>query len=108
MKYGSRLGLVIDEVTSTALTGQYNWEGAGALNTPMAAKPEGNLWVFWPDQKIWYKWGKTLDAQGRLVGTGGNNILNIKWPAVFDRGIDTKPSIDKDGHRVMVPECPAR
>jgi hypothetical protein len=106
MKYGSRVGLVIDEVTSVGLSGQYNWEGADSLNTRMSAKPEGNLWVFWPDRKIWYKLDKTLDAQGRLVGTGGNNILNIKWPAVFDRAADVKPSIDKDGHRVMVPDCP--
>ena len=108
MKYGSRLGLVIDEVSNAGLTGQYNWEGAGSLNTPLAARAEGNLWVFWPDQKIWYKLDRTLDAQGRLVGTGGNNILNIKWPAVFDRAADSKPSVDKDGHRVMVPDCPAK
>ena len=108
MKYGSRVGLVIDEVNSGALSGQYNWEGTDSLNTRMSAKLEGNLWVFWPDRKIWYKLDRTLDAQGHLVGTGGNNILNIKWPAVFDRAADAKPSIDRDGHRVMVPDCPAR
>jgi hypothetical protein len=108
MKYGSRVGLVIDKVTDATLTGQYNWEGAAALNTKMSAKSEGNLWVFWPDQKIWYKLDKTLDAQGRLVGTGGNNILNIKWLAVFDRVAGTKPAVDKDGNKVMVPDCPAK
>ena len=64
--------------------------------------------MFRPDQKIWYKLDKTLDAQGRLVGTGGNNVLNIKWLAVFDRAAGTKPAVDKDGNKVMVPDCPAK
>ena len=108
MKYGSRVGLVIDEVTNTILTGQYNWEGADPLNTRMSAKSEGNLWMFWVDRMIWYRLDNTLDAEGRLVGTGGNNILKITWPAVFRRVVNTKRSVDKDGVRVMVPDCPSK
>ena len=107
LKYGSRLGLVIDEVTDSRLSGQYNWEGSDALNTRLAAKSEGNVWEFWADKKIWYRLDKTLDARGRIVGTGGNNVLKITWPALFRRVADTKPAVDREGVRVMVPDCPA-
>lgn len=107
LKYGSRLGLVIDEVTDSRLSGQYNWEGADALNIRLAAKSEGNVWEFWADKKIWYRLDKTLDARAWIVGTGGNNVLKITWPALFRRVADTKPAVDREGVRVMVPDCPA-